>query len=372
MAKDPEPLDVFWHPAVLKHDIGKAAFETPPSPLLAVAERHVEGPDRVRNMRAILKRGPIARHLCWRRGRYASLDELGLFHDADYLRALEGAARSGGKWYTRTTCFTASSWLPALAAAGTALAAMAHILSGRGKVAYALVRPPGHHAAPGMADGYCFINNAALAAQLAIERGVARVAVIDWDVHHGNGTQEGFYERDDVLTVSLHMDHGPWGPTHPQTGHADEVGRGRGKGFNFNVPLPMGTGDRGYALALSQVVRPALESFRPEMIVVANGQDGSQFDPNGRQLLSMAGFRALGRFAREMADAHTGGRLLLVQEGGYQVSYAAFCLHASLEGVLGLGPLLDDPIAFYPEDTRTAEQAIDRILAERARALAAS
>jgi len=108
------------------------------------------------------------------------------------------------------------------------------------------------------------------------------------------------------------------------------------------------------------------------MIDVANGQDGSQFDPNGRQLLSMAGFRALGRFAREMADAHTGGRLLLVQEGGYQVSYAAFCLHASLEGVLGLGPLLDDPIAFYPEDTRTAEQAIDRILAERARALAAS
>ena len=157
----------------------------------------------------------------------------------------------------------------ARAAAGTARAAIDQVMAGEGDVAYALVRPPGHHAAPGVADGYCFLNNTALCAQRARDAGAARVAVIDWNVHHGNGTQEGFYERDDVLTVSLHMDHGAWGPSHPQTGKADEIGRGRGRGFNLNVPLPMGSGDEGYARVFEELVVPAVDNFGPEMIVVA-------------------------------------------------------------------------------------------------------
>jgi acetoin utilization deacetylase AcuC-like enzyme len=366
--KRPETIHVFWHPDVLKHDMGPAAFEIPPYPFLAVAEKHVEGPDRMRNMHSILARGPLKRHFKWHRGRKASREELLTFHTAAYLRDLETAAKAGGKWYTRTTYFTPRSMHPVAVAAGTALAAADHVMAGKSEVAYALVRPPGHHAGPETADGYCFLNNTALAAQRARDHGAKRVAILDWDVHHGNGTQEGFYDRDDVLTVSFHMDHGAWHPKfHPQTGKADEVGRGRGRGFNVNVPLPMGTGDEGYLRAMREIVVPAVDAFRPEMIVVANGQDANQFDPNGRQLVTMAGFRALAGEARALARRHTGGRLIIVQEGGYQVTYAALCMHASIEGFLGLEPTIRDKIAFYPDDPAPAEAAIKAIRRTRAK-----
>jgi acetoin utilization deacetylase AcuC-like enzyme len=358
MVHESDLVHVFWHPDVLLHDAGNAVLEAPASPLLEVAEPHVEGPDRIRNMRSILERGPMAPHLSWHAGRHARTDELLAFHSSEYVAELQAAAEAGGRRFTSTTYFGADSFGPASAAAGTALSAMAHVMDGQARLAYALVRPPGHHAGPDSPDGYCFFNNTALAAQLALDRGARRVAIIDWDVHHGNGSQEGFYERDDVLTVSLHMDHGSWGPSHPQTGKTEEVGRGRGLGFNLNVPLPMGIGDVGYVQAMRDVVRPAINKFRPDLIVVANGQDASQFDPNGRQLLTMAGFRALGVAARALADTHTGGRLVLIQEGGYQLSYAAFCLHACLEGVLGVGPLLDDPIAYLSDSISDSRDAI--------------
>jgi acetoin utilization deacetylase AcuC-like enzyme len=279
-------IDVFWHEDVLLHDIGPAAFDSPPNPLLAVDERHIEGPDRIRNMLSVLERGPIAPYLEWHEGREAALDEILTFHEQAYIESLEAMTAAGGKEITRTTHLTANSMRPIRLAAGMALAAMGHVLDGKGAIAYALVRPPGHHAAPAMADGYCFVNNAALAAELAIRRGCQRVAIIDWDVHHGNGTQEGFYERDAVLTVSSHMDHRSWDPVaHPQLGTADEVGRGAGLGLNINVPLPMGTGDEGYDRAMREIVKPAIDDFAPEMIVVANGQDANQFAPMGASSL---------------------------------------------------------------------------------------
>jgi acetoin utilization deacetylase AcuC-like enzyme len=369
MVHEADGIHVFWHSDVLLHDAGSAVLEAPASPLLEVAEPHVEGPDRVRNMRSILERGPLAPRLSWHAGRRARPKELHKFHSPEYVAELQAAEAAGGRWFSGTTYFGGNSFKPACTAAGTALSAMSYVMDGHADIAYALVRPPGHHAAPETADGYCFFNNTALAAQLALDRGARRVAIIDWDVHHGNGTQEGFYERDDVFTISIHMDHGAWGPTHPQTGKANEVGRGRGLGFNLNVPLPMGTGDAGYAQAMEEVVRPAIDEFGPDMIVVANGQDASQFDPNGRQLLSMAGFRELGAEARALADAHTGGRLVLVQEGGYQMSYAAFCLHASLEGVLGIGPMLDDPIAYLSDSVGFSRDAITNVLETRSKLL---
>ena len=169
------------------------------------------------------------------------------------------------------TRFVVGSWDTALLAAGTTLDAMRSILDGQSKLAYALVRPPGHHA-----DGYCFLNNAGLAIELAISSyRIKRVAVVDFDVHYGNGTAEGFYQRDDVLTISLHMNHGSWGRSHPQTGRVDEAGMGKGLGFNMNVPLPNGTGDMGYELAMRELVVPALARFKPELIVMVIGQDSS-------------------------------------------------------------------------------------------------
>lgn len=356
-----DSIDVFWHPGVLEHDTGRGVFEAPPSPLMAVNEPHPENADRVRNIHAVLERGPLKDRIRWHEGRLADEEELLSFHTAAYIDALRAADRAGGKRFTKSSPFARGSFDASRAAAGTALAAMAHLMDGKGRIAYALIRPPGHHAAPEVADGYCFFNNTALAARLALDRGVHRVAVIDWDVHHGNGTQEGFYERDDVLTVSLHMDHGPWGPSHPQTGGADEVGRGRGTGFNLNVPLPMGTGDEGYDRAMGELVVPAVDAFRPGMLIVAAGQDASQFDPNGRQLLTMAGFRRLGRHARVLADRHSDGRLLLIQEGGYGLTYTALCVHATLEGVLGAAPQIEDPLAFLPDDPAPARAAIEAV-----------
>jgi acetoin utilization deacetylase AcuC-like enzyme len=220
------------------------------------------------------------------------------------------------------------------------------------------VRPPGHHASQRTADGYCFLNNTALAAERARRRGVERVAIVDWDVHHGNGTQTLFAARDDVLTVSLHMRHRSWGPSHPETGAPDELGTAAGEGFNANVELPLGTGNGGYLAAWDRVVEPLVDAFAPGLVIIASGQDANQFDPNGRQCIDMAGFRALGERARALADRH-GGRLLLVQEGGYARSYSALCLHATLEGVLGTGPMLPDPIAFLPDEPERADAAIE-------------
>jgi acetoin utilization deacetylase AcuC-like enzyme len=351
-------INVFWHPAVLNHNTGRGFFQRPPSPFLEVTEPHPENPDRLRNMRSVLQHGPLKPYVGWHIGRHATLEELQAFHDPQYIDMLQDVEHAGGKRLAPTTVLAPGSLDAARVAAGTTLAAMTYILDGHGNLAYALVRPPGHHAAPAQADGYCFFNNIGVAVEHALKQGIKRVAVIDWDVHHGNGTQEGFYDRADVLTVSLHMDHGAWGPSHPQTGKADEIGRGLGVGFNLNVPLPMGTGDDGYDYAMTELVLPAIKAFAPELLIVAAGQDGSQFDPNGRQLLTMAGFRRLGQHARALADKYCDGRLLLVQEGGYAVSYAAYCLHATLEGVLGVSELLDDPIAYLPEDPTAAMAAI--------------
>jgi acetoin utilization deacetylase AcuC-like enzyme len=351
-------LDVFWHDDALLHDTGSGLFEQPPSPLLAEPELHPENAVRILNMKAILERGPLAEHVRWHEGRHANTDELELVHDPAYVEILRAFCADGGGVLTWSTPVSQHSWEAALAAAGTTLAAAEAVLEGKAKVAYALVRPPGHHAQPARADGYCLFSNLALAAERARRSGIERVAILDWDVHHGNGTQECFYDRSDVLTVSLHMRHGAWGANHPQTGAPDELGRGDGEGFNVNVELPPGTGDRGYLQALEDVVAPIVDGFEPELLLVACGQDANQFDPNGRQCVTMEGFRRLGEAARDLAERHCGGRIVLAQEGGYARTYSAFCLHATLAGVLGVDSGLEDPCAYLPEDPAHADRQL--------------
>ncbi|XP_050285497.1 histone deacetylase 8 [Quercus robur] len=358
-----DPIDVFWHEGMLKHETGTGVFDSGMDPgFLDVLEKHPENSDRVKNMLSILKRGPISPYISWHPGTPALVPQLLSFHTQEYINELIEADRNGGKMLCTGTFLNPGSWDAALLAAGTTLSAMKHILDGCGKIAYALVRPPGHHAQPTQADGYCFLNNAGLAVQLALDSGCQKVAVIDIDVHYGNGTAEGFYRSNKVLTISLHMNHGTWGPSHPQNGSVDEVGEGEGFGYNMNIPLPNGTGDRGYVYAMTELVLPAVEKFEPDMIVWVVGQDSSAFDPNGRQCLTMNGYREIGQIVRSLANRHTGGRLLIVQEGGYNVTYSAYCLHAMLEGALNLSsPLLSDPIAYYPEDEAFSVKVIESI-----------
>uniref|UniRef100_A0A803PXQ3 Histone deacetylase domain-containing protein n=1 Tax=Cannabis sativa TaxID=3483 RepID=A0A803PXQ3_CANSA len=316
-------LHVFWHEGMLAHDTGNGVFDSGIDPgFLDVLEKHPENSERVKNMLSILRRGPISPYITWHSGKPALTSELLSFHSI----------------------------------------AMKYVLDGHGKLAYALVRPPGHHAQPTQADGYCFLNNAGLAVNLALNSGCAKVAVIDIDVHYGNGTAEGFYRSDKVLTISLHMNHGSWGSSHPQNGSIDELGEGKGYGYNLNIPLPNGTGDRGYEYAFSELVVPAIQNFEPDMMVLVVGQDSSAFDPNGRQCLTMEGFREIGKKVHSLANRYSGGRILVVQEGGYHVTYSAYCLHATLEGVLNLPiSLLSDPIAYYPEDEAFPVEVIKSI-----------
>ncbi|PKI73367.1 hypothetical protein CRG98_006305 [Punica granatum] len=261
---------------MLKHDTGTGAFDTGIDPgFLDVLEKHPENADRVRNMLSILRRAPISAYVSFHSGRPALISELLTFHSQEYINELVEADRKGGKVVCPGTFLNPGSWEAALLAAGTALSAMKHILDGNGKVSYALVRPPGHHAQPTQADGYCFLNNAGVAVQLALSSGCQKAVVIDIDVHYGNGTAEGFYGSSKVLTISLHMNHGSWGPSHPQNGTVDELGEGEGFGYNLNIPLPNGTGDRGYEYAMTELVVPAVERFGPDMIVLVIGQDSS-------------------------------------------------------------------------------------------------
>jgi acetoin utilization deacetylase AcuC-like enzyme len=194
----------------------------------------------------------------------------------EYIEELVQTNATGAKKkLCEGTFLNPGSWGAALLAAGTTLSSAKHILDGQGNLAYALVRPPGHHAQPDHADGYCFLNNAGLAVQLALDSGRAKVAVVDIDVHYGNGTAEGFYRTDTVLTMSLHMMHGSWGPSHPQSGSVDEIGEGKGLGYNLNIPLPNGSGDAGYEYAMNELVVPSIDKFQPQLLFLVVGQDSS-------------------------------------------------------------------------------------------------
>ena len=362
-------LAVFYRPEVLDHDTGQGFFEAPRCNLLPVAEIHPENAQRLLNMKGILENGPIAGSVDWHSADTASEEAILTFHSKQYLEFLKGLDPNKTHWLSGTSPLGPNGYEISKIAAGVTIATVEHVWLDKGKVAYALVRPPGHHAQPSEADGYCFINNIGVAIETLRQHGLRRAAIIDWDVHHGNGTQEGFYNDDKVLTISIHMDHGAWGDTHMQTGAVDEVGVGIGFGANVNLPLPCGAGDSLYLQVFDEIVAPAVEQHRPELIVIAAGQDANQFDPNGRMCLSMLGFNGLGQRARELALNVCNGKIALVQEGGYAISYASYCLHATLEGVLGKTSSLEDPIGYMQEQIRNPKRFVETLQAERRLAL---
>jgi acetoin utilization deacetylase AcuC-like enzyme len=205
---------------------------------------------------------------------------------------------------------------------------------------YALVNPPGHHALPGNGMGFCLFNNVAVAVRHAqAELGIRRVAVVDWDVHHGNGTQAAFVDDPTVLTISLHQDN----CFPPDSGPLTDRGTGAGTGYDLNIPMPPGTGDGGYRYAAEAVIAPALEAFRPELIVVASGFDANGMDPLARQLISSRAFVHLTETVMAAADSFAGGRLVLVQEGGYSPVYVPFCGLLTIATLAGVR-VQEDPI----------------------------
>jgi acetoin utilization deacetylase AcuC-like enzyme len=311
-----------------------------------------ERPERLSRTRGVLEGSGALDWLVAIDARHATEDELALAHtEAHVARVLEAAARPepvelGGDAWTGPGTRDAM-----LLAAGGLLEAVAAVLGGAVDNAFALVRPPGHHAETEAAMGFCLFNNVAVAARWAQrEHGLERVAIVDWDVHHGNGTEQIFFDDPSVLTISLHQD-GLY-PAH--TGAVDSGGEA-----NVNIPLPAGTGDDGYAHAFELVVEPALRAFGPDLLLIGAGQDASATDPLGRMSLTVPGFRALADRAVGLAGELCGGRLVAALEGGYSLLHVPLANLAILEGLAGVAPsFASDPVGVdVPVALRDVERA---------------
>lgn len=356
----PDTMSVLWDTVFLEHVPPAGEFESTWTGRLAVEEPHPDQPARVQNIKHILEH-ELDSYCEWEPVSPATRHQLQQVHTPEYIDGLREFCRKGGGRLTAETGANERTYEAARYAAGAAVTAGKRAVDPEvSAVPYALVRPSGHHAQPAQADGYCFFNNAAVATEaVRTTPGIDRVAILDWDVHHGNGTQEVFYDRDDVLFVSLHNDHGSWDPdAHPQTGAVEEHGKGPGEGYNVNVTLPPGTGDRGYELAFDRVVAPIVAAFAPDLVLVSAGQDPGAVDPLGRNVMTKAGFATLGARVAGLAQEHADGQLAVLQEGGYQLSHLAYATLGVFEGMLGVDTGVDDPFDWLDEDIDSTRRAL--------------
>ena len=262
--------------------------------------------------------------------RAATDEELARVHERDYLTLLSETA--GRAVALDPDTFTSpETYEVARLAAGAAVTAVDQVLDGgKGTRALALVRPPGHHAERDRAMGFCFLNNIAIAAAHARAHGLTRVAIVDYDVHHGNGTQASFYADPAVLFISSHQF-----PYYPGTGAAGEIGSGPGKGFTVNLPMEVGATDADYELVYRRVAMPVLEQFRPELILVSAGFDAFVDDPLGGMRVSDAQFERLTAMIAGVASRVCDGRVVAISEGGYDLRGLRTCIHAAIRGLDG-------------------------------------
>ena len=281
-------------------------------------------------------RTALEREGLWARSRLLgpkSLDreDLLLAHEGGYLDLAEREIKSGyDHLSTGDTNVSAQSWEAALAAAGCAVAATEAVLNGDAQTAFCLVRPPGHHATARVGMGFCVLNNVAIAARYAREKlGIQRALIVDWDVHHGNGTQDIFYADGTVFFFSTHQS--PW---YPGTGSAKETGTGSGKGTTLNCPLPAGSGRREIFACFKEQLLPAMEAFRPELVFISAGFDSREGDPLGQFRLEDGDFADLTRLLRELAAKSAGGRVVSVLEGGYHLTGLGMAAAAHVAALL--------------------------------------
>jgi acetoin utilization deacetylase AcuC-like enzyme len=299
--------------------------------------------------------------------RPATVDELALVHDHAYIREVEAFSaevaretKVGGKpsrFFTTDTYISPKSYEVARMAAGAPLAAIDAIMQGEVNNAYCLVRPPGHHALPDEAMGFCLFNNVAVAARYALDHyGLERVMIIDYDVHHGNGTQDIFYDDPRVLYFSVHQ-----APFYPGTGLSDELGEGAGLGTTINVPLPAQTAFDTYEAVFRQIMAPASDRFDPQLILVSAGFDAHWKDPIGDMYLSTAGFARLTQIIIEQANFLCNGRLVMVQEGGYDLDAMANGVATCINLLLGDDAAVDN---LGPPPTKDYRLNTDVLIAE--------
>ncbi len=308
-----------YHPACLEHSNGP---------------NHPERPQRLSSVHQRVTASGLLDRLVQIPPEPCPVERLERVHERSYVATLREACRQAPARLDPDTGVSAGSWEAALLSAGGALAACDAVMAGKVGAAFVATRPPGHHAEAGQAMGFCLLNNVAVAARYLQDRhGIGRVAIIDWDEHHGNGTQHLFEEDGDIFYFSVHQF-----PFYPGTGDRRERGRGKGTGSTLNSPLPAGCGDDEYRKVFRELLRPAMDEFRPEGILISAGFDAHRDDPLAGMKVSEDGFAESTRMVQSIADEHCGGRIVSLLEGGYDLTGLAASVEAHLEALLGARP----------------------------------
>jgi acetoin utilization deacetylase AcuC-like enzyme len=300
--------------------------------------RHVEAPERLSRIVEVLTESGVLAQMTPIQATPADHDLLTAVHHEDYVQRVQRLSEGGGR-LDGETYVARGSYEIALLAAGGLVAAVDAVLDGEADNAIALVRPPGHHAFPDHGEGFCVFNNAAIAAHHAIEkRGLERVLIVDFDVHHGNGTERIFYDDPRALYFSTHQ----WG-IYPGSGHWRSVGTGPGEGYTVNVPLPAGVGDEGFAAIFDELLYPIAERYQPQLILVSAGFDAHWADPLAMLMLTVSGYSHLARTLRSLADEVCAGRLVYTLEGGYNLDALGYGVLACVRALLG-DSTVEDPL----------------------------
>ncbi len=291
-------------------------------------------------------------------GKPADARLLARVHSRGLLEEVRLASQHGPGRIDADTYVTTQSYELARLAAGSCCVAVDAVCAGHAQNGLVIVRPPGHHAERDKVGGFCLINNVAVAARHAqLAHGVGRVMIVDFDVHHGNGTQDIFYEDPNVLFISLHLFHHFF---YPGTGEADEVGSGPGKGFTLNVPFPPGVGDIGYRRALEELIAPRAQGFSPDLILVSTGFDAHWQDPLARASLSLHGYAELCRQLIDLAGDLCDGRVVFILEGGYHIEALRIGLLNLANALVGQD-IVHDPLGQSPEPERDVSHLLVRL-----------
>lgn len=324
-------------------DSGSGGF-TPADPSLGLQpiSHHIAHADTKRRFHEAVQVSPLADVLSPLKAGLAQEDDLLRVHTAEHVEWIRSQSENtkGGDAGDGASPLGRGGYDIARRASGGAIDAVHAVVNGDVDTAYALINPPGHHAERARGMGFCLFNNVSVAAAYARDvLGLSRVAVVDWDVHHGNGTQDIWWEDPSVLTISLHQDR----CFPPESGFREDNGAGAGAGAALNIPLPPGSGNAVYERAMQNVVIPALEVFQPELILVASGFDASAMDPLARQMVTQRGFKTLTRLVLEAADSLCQGRVVFIQEGGYSPYYVPVCGLGALEILTGVDTGFGDP-----------------------------
>jgi acetoin utilization deacetylase AcuC-like enzyme len=334
----------FWH------DTGNGALFMRPGGWVE-SDVHSENPATKRRVKNLLDRTGFIHELKSIAPRSASTDEIAFYHTPEYIEKVKTLSDGMGGDAGQAAIVGTGSYEIALLSTGGALTGVDTVMSGQVQNAYVLTRPPGHHAEKEMGMGFCLFNNVVIAAHYARKKyGLNKILIVDWDVHHGNGTENAFLDDPNVLFVSLHQEFS----FPPHRGMAEVIGEDEGAGYNINIPLPAGTGNAGYLYAIEEVLTPAADQFQPDLVIVSAGQDPSVFDPLAQMMVTADGFYQIASKVKQIADKHCSGKMVVCHEGGYSSAYVPFCTLRVIEAISELqSKVTEDPFQLGVESLPT-------------------